>query len=423
MVDRQFGAKVKVVRSDNGTEFFCLRDYFLQNGIVFQTSCVETPQQNGRVERKHRHILNVGRALRFQGNLPITFWSECILTAAFLINRTLSHVLNYKTPYELIYGHIPDYSDLRVFGSLCYAHDQRGKLDIFGRRSRKCVVLGYPYGKKGWKAYDLNTREYLVSRDVVFCETEFPYMNSLNGTVESHVHSNSMNGASECSNDDEIGVHTQDASPVLPRSNNNDSTCTLSSHILPLENGNVNTSTMSDTEEHELAEQGSGLSTYSPGDQPFLPQDENSGNVASVPQNMDHSTRTSGGDICDLGRGHRTKTQSVRLRDFVTNTVKIVSPSSGILYPIANSVNCNNFSVRHRHFLAALTAGTEPRSFTEAMGNPGWREAMSREIRALEDNGTWRLETLPPGKKALGSRWVYKIKLNSDGSRWDETHT
>lgn len=41
---------------------------------------------------------------------------------------------------------------------------------------------------------------------------------------------------------------------------------------------------------------------------------------------------------------------------------------------------------------------------------------MQNEIQALENNGTWSLVDLPPGKKALGSRWVYKIKYNSDGS-------
>lgn len=41
---------------------------------------------------------------------------------------------------------------------------------------------------------------------------------------------------------------------------------------------------------------------------------------------------------------------------------------------------------------------------------------MKKEIRALEDNGTWCMESLPVGKKALGITWVYKIKYNSDGS-------
>lgn len=71
MVVKQFDVSVKTVRNDNGIEFRCMFPYFENKGIVFQTSCVETPQQNGRVERKHRHILNVARAPMFQANIPI----------------------------------------------------------------------------------------------------------------------------------------------------------------------------------------------------------------------------------------------------------------------------------------------------------------------------------------------------------------
>lgn len=41
---------------------------------------------------------------------------------------------------------------------------------------------------------------------------------------------------------------------------------------------------------------------------------------------------------------------------------------------------------------------------------------MKEEIRALEDNGTWTIEDLPMGKKAIGCKWIYKIKYNADGS-------
>ena len=104
LIKTQFDKHVKIFRSDNGTEFMCMKNYFFERGIIFQTSCVSTPQQNGRVERKHRHILNVARALRFQGNLPIEFWGECVLAAGYLINRTPSAVLNRKTPYEMLHG-------------------------------------------------------------------------------------------------------------------------------------------------------------------------------------------------------------------------------------------------------------------------------------------------------------------------------
>ena len=120
-------------------------------GIIFETSCVGTPQQNGRVERKHQHILNVARALKFQGNLPTKFWGECVLSACHLINITPSPILNNKTPYELLFGKLPSYAAIRVFGCLCYAHNQQSKRDKFSSRSRKCVFLGILLGRKDGK--------------------------------------------------------------------------------------------------------------------------------------------------------------------------------------------------------------------------------------------------------------------------------
>lgn len=99
LVERQFSKKIKTLRSDNGTEFMCLTRFFKEQGIVHETSCVHTPQQNGRAERKHRHILNIARALRFQANLPIEFWGECVLTAGHLINRTPSVLLQNRMKY------------------------------------------------------------------------------------------------------------------------------------------------------------------------------------------------------------------------------------------------------------------------------------------------------------------------------------
>ena len=150
-------------------------DYFDTHDIIFQTSCVGTPQQNGRVERKHQHILNVGRALMFQGNLPITFWGECVLGAVYLINRTPSGLLHNTTPFEILFGQAPEYDELKVFGCLAFAHNQKAKGNKFAPQSRKCVFIGYPHGKKGWKLYDLQTGDIFVSRDVKFHENEFPY--------------------------------------------------------------------------------------------------------------------------------------------------------------------------------------------------------------------------------------------------------
>lgn len=188
MVERQFNAKVKIVRSDNGTEFKRMQDYFRENGIVFQTSRVNTPQQNGRVERKHRHILNVARALRFQANLPLHFWGDCVLAASYIISRTPFSILHNKTPYELLFNAPPSFDEFRVFGCLCYAYNVHCKRDKLMSRSRKYIFIGYPQGKKGWKLYDLDTGDYFVSRDVKFYEHIFPFAHPdySNSTNEKH---------------------------------------------------------------------------------------------------------------------------------------------------------------------------------------------------------------------------------------------
>ncbi|KAL1213808.1 Retrovirus-related Pol polyprotein from transposon TNT 1-94 [Cardamine amara subsp. amara] len=147
MVTRQFHTDVRMIRSDNGSEFMALKPWFASQGIIHQTSCVGTPQQNGRVERKHRHILNVVRSLRFQADLPLKFWGNCVLTACYLINRTSSTVLSGKTPHELLFDQSPSYTHIRIFGCLCYAHKGtlvRKKLD---ERASRCVFLGYPYNR------------------------------------------------------------------------------------------------------------------------------------------------------------------------------------------------------------------------------------------------------------------------------------
>jgi len=70
----------------------------------------------------------------------------------------------------------------------------------------------------------------------------------------------------------------------------------------------------------------------------------------------------------------------------------------------------------YRSFVAQIGSITEPKSYSEAVIHPEWQKAMASELQALQANSTWTLTTLPTGKIPIGCRWVYKVKLRSDGS-------
>ncbi|KAJ0452966.1 putative RNA-directed DNA polymerase [Helianthus annuus] len=150
MVKTQFEKSVKRIRCDNGGEFTSNKmiEFYEERGILLETTCPHTPQQNGVVERKHRHLLEVARSLWFEANLPKRFWGECILTATYIINRLPSKVIGDKTPFELLFNRKPDYDNMRVFGCLAYFRNTDTEGDKFEERGRPGLFVGYPQEQK-----------------------------------------------------------------------------------------------------------------------------------------------------------------------------------------------------------------------------------------------------------------------------------
>lgn len=118
-VETQFHISVKSFRSDHGTEFVnhIFTAFFLNKWVVQQASCINTPAQNDRVERKHRQLLSMARSLKFHSGQTIKYWEECVLTASYIINIP-SPVIDHQTPYYFLYGKLSYYSLLKVFGCL-----------------------------------------------------------------------------------------------------------------------------------------------------------------------------------------------------------------------------------------------------------------------------------------------------------------
>ncbi|XP_075109092.1 uncharacterized protein LOC142180886 [Nicotiana tabacum] len=160
LIKTQFFASIKTIRSDNGLEFFNSQytALFTSFGVVHQSSCVHTPQQNGVDERKHKHLLEMARALMFQAYAPLKFWGE---------------FLSGKSPYEAFHGTPPSVQHLKVFGCLCYA-TKSNFTDKFSSKVIPDVFMGYSDTQKGYKLYNIVIGSFFISRDVSFRESVFP---------------------------------------------------------------------------------------------------------------------------------------------------------------------------------------------------------------------------------------------------------
>ncbi|GKV49236.1 hypothetical protein SLEP1_g55999 [Rubroshorea leprosula] len=120
----------------------------------------------------------------------------------------------------------------------------------------------------------------------------------------------------------------------------------------------------------------------------------------------------------ELRCSSRHKQVPTRYKDYHYFNVhdQSTSSSSSTPYPISNYLSYARFSPAHYSFLNTIACDIEPSSSTQAIHCPEWRTAMQTELQALEDTQTWSLVPLPPDKKPIGCKWVYKIKRKSDGS-------
>ncbi|GJR44777.1 putative ribonuclease H-like domain-containing protein [Tanacetum coccineum] len=110
-LENQLNHKVKIIRSDHGTEFknHAMNEFCAKKGIKREFSVARTPQQNGVAERKNRTLIEAARTMLADSLLPIPFWAEAVNTACYVLNRVLVTKPQNKTPYELLIGSSPDW--------------------------------------------------------------------------------------------------------------------------------------------------------------------------------------------------------------------------------------------------------------------------------------------------------------------------
>jgi len=111
-----------------------LEAYFHEHSIIHQTTCVDTPQQNGVAKGKNQHLLEVTRSLMLDTLVPKSYWGDALLTATYLINRMSSRVLDFQTPLKVLSPTLFTAKGVspKIFGCVCVVHihgPTRSKLD------------------------------------------------------------------------------------------------------------------------------------------------------------------------------------------------------------------------------------------------------------------------------------------------------
>ena len=157
-----------------GGEFRAFTKYFQTHGITHRLICPHTHHQNGTVERKHRHLTEVGLTLLAQASMTLRFWDDAVATATHIINRIPPSSLLSTSPFEVLFRKQPDYTAFKVFGCACYPFLCPYNKHKFEFRSSECTFLGYSPHHKGYKCLDPHGCVY-ISKDVVFHERRFPF--------------------------------------------------------------------------------------------------------------------------------------------------------------------------------------------------------------------------------------------------------
>jgi len=167
------GHRIRAVRCDGAPEL-ChgrLGDHLRDRGIAVQVTAPYAHQQNGRIERYIRTLVDGMQTLLADSGLPFSFWGDALSTTRYLRNRLPSSVLPANvTPYEGFHRTKPDLSHLRVWGCQCFVAIPPELRTKGGPRRYEAIFVGYEDNRVGWRVRDLKGA-YHFSRDVIFNES------------------------------------------------------------------------------------------------------------------------------------------------------------------------------------------------------------------------------------------------------------
>ena len=370
MIELDSNVPVRAIRSDNGTEFknSLLNGFCTDKGITRQFSAPRTPQQNGVVERKNRTLIEAARTMLSESGLPMYFWAEAVNTACYTQNRTLINKDFMKTPYEILNEQKPSIKYFHVFGARCFVlkdgDDRRGK---FEAKAYEGIFVGY--GRRSYRVYIIDQHKVTESVNVTFDDTKLP------------------------------SIQTEDPSEKLKFDDMSDS----------------------ESEHGQEPEVVAGEEPVNPDDTQGN-SDGNFGNNGDTTATDGESSSQHGNNSGGDAEGSSSRTQ--HHNEFQGESSRSNLPRQTVwnkAHPFELIIGDPDVGVRTRRatqnecLFSGFLSEMEPKKIEEALTDPDWVIAMQDELNQFESQQVWKLVPRPVHKKAVGTRWVFRNKLDEDG--------
>ena len=402
-VQNKINHQLAAIRSDHGSEFdnSSFIEFCREHGVSHNFSAPRTPQQNGVVERKNRTLEEMARTMLIESCLPKSFWAEAVNTACHMLNRLMLRPQMKKTPYELLRGRKPNIAYFRTFGCKCYVHNNgKNSLDKFDPRSDEAVFLGYSSHSKAYKVFNKKTLCVEESVHVVFDEFNMCCENV------------------QVDDLDEIGLlyftgESTDVSLEKPGSH-------TGSPDAAGEGLGHNEGDPQQVDTHEDGDEGpqvNGESNTSGGTENF--QDKFSTQVREVGgtsqhtgpsvQNQFDGTNEPGMHDGSDGLNENAPRSSIF-------KYKSSHPSEQILSDISKGIQTRRAVYENFCAFFSFLSNIEPTDYKMALKDPDWVLAMQDELNQFERNKVWHLEPRPENRSVIGTRWVFRNKLDDLGT-------
>ncbi|GKB43577.1 ribonuclease H-like domain-containing protein [Tanacetum coccineum] len=417
-IENLIDLKMKVIRCVNRTEFKnkVMNQFYEMKGIKREFNVARTPQQNRVAERKNRTLIEAVKTMLADSKLPTTFWAEAVNTACYVQNRVLVIKPHNKTPYELFLGKKHALSFMRPFECLVTILNTVDHLGKFDGKADEGFFVGYSTNSKAFKLFDIDALtksmnykpvvagnqsngiagtkacenagkarvETVPGKDYIllpFLTQDPPFSSSSKDSPDAGFKPSGeeeKKDVEHLENEDSEVPNTEE-----PRVNQEQDESVNSTNNINTVSSTVNTASIEDNVVDENI-------VYGCVDDPNMP------NLEEIVYSDDDEDVDAEADMTNL---------DTHILVSPTPTTRIYKDH--LLEQIVGDIH-----------LAPQTrkmTKIEPKKVIQALTDLSWIEAMQDELLQFKLQKVWTLVDLPYGKRAIGTKWIYRNRKDERG--------